>query len=398
MKRILASLLLVISGLVVGLFIAELGLRLIGISYPVFYRADDLTGIALIAGAEGWYRKEGVAYVRINNAGFRDQDHTKEKPANTLRIAVLGDSFAEGFQVPLESTFWAVTGQELQGCSRLGEQRIEVLNFGVSSYGTAQELLTLRHRAWDYNPDIVMLAITTANDISDNSRKLKKLKQLKQSEIIPYFLYQGDELILDNSFLDSDSYASRRSRRKFNEFTNYSRLIQLYKYVKNLRANNWRVRRPKFVTADQEDLFEPGLLDDIYREPSAPEWKEAWRVTEGLIALMRDEVVEKEVDFIVVTLSNGMQVYPDSAVRERFKESLGVIDLFYPDMRIKALGEREGFPVINLAPLIWAYTKENHTFVHGFENTRLGIGHWNDMGHRLAGQIIAEEICGKHLP
>jgi hypothetical protein len=397
MKRMLASLLLIISGLGVGLFIAELGLRLADISYPAFHRADNLTGIALIAGAEGWYRTEGEAYVRINNAGFRDQDHTKEKPANTLRIAVLGDSFVEALQVPLESTFWTVAGQELQGCSWLGKQRIEVLNFGVSGYGTAQELLTLRHNVWGYNPDIVMLAFTTGNDVSDNSRKLKQLKQLKQSKFIPYFVYQGDELILDNSFLESDSYVYRRNRRNIDELINYSRLLQFLRNVKRLSENNWQVKRPNFVTADQEDLFEPGLLAGIYREPPTPEWREAWRLTEDLIVLMRDEVVVKKAEFIVVTLSNGIQVHPDSTVRERFKDSLGVMDLFYPDMRIKSLGEREGFPVITLAPLMWAYTKKNQTFVHGFENTRMGIGHWNDMGHRLAGQLIAEEICRKHL-
>ena len=35
------------------------------------------------------------AYVRINDDGLRDRAHTKEKPANTFRIAVLGDSYAE---------------------------------------------------------------------------------------------------------------------------------------------------------------------------------------------------------------------------------------------------------------------------------------------------------------
>ena len=397
-KRVLANLLLVISGLGVSLLIAELGLRLACISYPAFHRVDEITGIALIPGAEGWYRTEGEAYVRINNAGFRDQDHTKEKPDGTLRIAVLGDSFSEALQVPLESTFWAVTEQVLQGCSQLGEQQIEVLNFGVAGYGTAQELLTLRHRVWDYNPDIVMLAFTIANDISDNSRKLKQLKQFEQSKIIPYFVYQGDELILDKSFLKSDTYVTRRSRRSLDGLANYSRLLQVLRNVKRLSANNWRVKRPNYITADQEHLYEPGLLDDIYREPRTSEWREAWRLTEDLIIIMRDEVVEKKAEFIVVTLSNGIQVHPDSTVQKRFKESLGITDLFYPDMRIKSLGEREGFPVINLAPLMSAYTKENQTLVHGFENTRLGIGHWNDMGHRLAGQIIAEEICLKHLP
>jgi len=53
-------------------------------------------------GAEGWWSKEGGAYVRINNGGLRDREHAKAKPTNALRIAVLGDSYAEALQVPID--------------------------------------------------------------------------------------------------------------------------------------------------------------------------------------------------------------------------------------------------------------------------------------------------------
>jgi hypothetical protein len=398
MKRMLGRLLLIIFGLVIGLFIAEMVLRFAGISYPAFYRVDNLTGIALIAGAEGWSRNEGEAYVRINKAGFRDQDHSKQKPANTLRIAVLGDSYAEAPQVPLESTFWAVASQELQGCGRLDGQRVEVLNFGVSGYGTAQELLTLRHRVWDYSPDMVMLAITTANDISDNVRELKQINQSSQSKVIPYFVYLGNALVLDNSFLESEEYRSRLSRGYSDKLRNHSRLLQMLNHVRQLRANNWRPKLPGWIPVDREHLPEPGLLDDIYRQPSTSVWDAAWRLTEDLVVQMRDEVARKRAKYIVVTLSNGIQVHPDAAVRERFKESLGITELFYPDMRIKSLGEREHFPVINLAPRMRAYASEHKLFLHGFDNTMLGIGHWNENGHGVAGHIIANEICSKYLP
>ena len=315
---------------------------------------------------------------------------------------MLGDSFAEARQVPIEDTFWTLAGKDLQGCNRLGDLQIEVLNFGVSSYGTAQELLTLRNRVWDYNPDIVLLAFVTGNDISDNSRKLKQIKQLEQSKIVPYFVYHGDELILDNSFLLLDSFTKRQSKTVSDVLVNHSRLLQMLRHVKRqirqLRTNGWKVKRPDYITVEKEHLFEPGLLDDIYSDPGTPEWMEAWRLTEDLVVRMRDEVVEHNAAFIVVTLSNGIQVHPDSTVRERFKKSLGIADLFYPDMRIKSLGAHKGFPVINLAPLMWVYARENQIFLHGFENTMLGIGHWNDAGHRLAGQLIAREICSNYLP
>jgi len=71
--------------------------------------------------------------------------------------------------VPVENTFWAVMEDRLKGCNAFAGKQIEVLNFGVSGYGTAQELLSLRQDVWDYQPDMVLLAVTTGNDISDNS-------------------------------------------------------------------------------------------------------------------------------------------------------------------------------------------------------------------------------------
>ena len=94
--------------------------------------------------------------------------------------------------------------------------------------------------------------------------------------------------------------------------------------------------------------------------------------------------------FAVVTLSNGIQVFPDSTVRNQFLDEMRLQHLFYPDFRIKMLGERHGFPVINLAPLLQAYAERNDVFLHGFENMVLGFGHWNREGHRAAGDAIAE--------
>ena len=88
-----------------------------------------------------------------------------------------------------------------------------------------------------------------------------------------------------------------------------------------------------------------------------------------------------------------MQVYPDSSRRREFMKQLGITDLFYPDERIRALGEREGFDVLTLAPTFQAYAEQHHVDLHGYENSGLGQGHWNVEGHHLAGKLIAEKLC-----
>jgi len=136
-----------------------------------------------------------------------------------------------------------------------------------------------------------------------------------------------------------------------------------------------------------------GINDVIYKPPSDPPWREAWRVTEGEIAQMNREVKAHGAAFLAVTLSTGIQVWPDPTVRDQYMERLGVKDLWYPDLRISALGEHNGFPVLVLAQPMQAYAENHHVFLHGFKNTKPGEGHWNEAGHRLGGELIAARLC-----
>jgi hypothetical protein len=115
-------------------------------------------------------------------------------------------------------------------------------------------------------------------------------------------------------------------------------------------------------------------------------------VTEALIREMRDEVQQHGARFVVVTLSNGIQVHPDASAREAFMRRVGASDLFYPDKRIASLGERERIEVFTLAPELQLYAERNRVFLHGF-GEGLGNGHWNAEGHRVAGELLTQKLC-----
>src|SRR5919197_4209634 len=142
----------VLASVTLGLLIFELFLRAVGYTYPVFYQPDEVRGYSLRPGAAGRYRKEGAAFVRINGDGLRDREHTKEKPSGTLRIAVVGDSYAEAFQVEQDKAFWSVLERRLGDCPALEGRRGEGIKFGGSGYGAAQEVFTLREKGLGYSP------------------------------------------------------------------------------------------------------------------------------------------------------------------------------------------------------------------------------------------------------
>jgi hypothetical protein len=396
LKGWIANVILVIGGTVIGILLFELALRAIDYSSPNFYRFDLYTGAALRAGAEGWWRKEGESYVKINSDGLRDREHQKPKPSGTFRIAVLGDSYAEAMQVPMEDTFWKMLELELQTCQAFKGRQIEAINFGVAGYGTAQEILTLRHRGWDYSPDLVLLAFLSGNDLRNNVRALE------QDPRRPYFVYKDDALVLDASFQETFGWRFRLLVRRngVDWLIDHLRILQFLNeamYFIKSQITQMNQNTPASGKLQNEAKGQPqrevGLDTMVYLESTDPLWKEAWRVTEGLIVQMRNEVREKGADFIVVTLTNGDQVDLDPLKRSRYAQSLGVPDLLYPERRIKSLGDREGIPVLNLAQPFAAYAEQHKVLLHGFKN---GGGHWNVEGHHLAGKLIAEKICSGH--
>jgi hypothetical protein len=388
MKYAKENLLLLSFGILAGLLLAEILLRLLGIGYPCFSHHDLSCGSRLRAGVTGYWLKEGGGYVSINSDGLRDREHAIAKPRNTIRIAVLGDSFTEAFQVNREDAFWAVMEKELARCTKLAGKKVEVINFGQSGFGTAMELLALRHRVWKYSPDIVLLAFFTGNDISDNSRILKKANHH------PYFVYRGDTLTLDNSGVKAahERYAGWWNDMRMWIF-NRSRVLQLLDKG-STALGEWLERTPTEKAEAKEDLLEPGLYEAVYRPPSDAVWQEAWRVTEGLLLKMRDEVRERGAEFLVIILGNSVAVHPDPSIRKKFETRLGVKDLLYPDRRIKRFCEREGIPVLALTPYFQEYATGNKIFLHGF-GPAMGKGHWNEQGHRLAGELIAQFLCNE---
>ncbi len=379
-QLIVARMLLVCCGLAVGLGLCELALRLSGIAYPLPYTPDVHVGSRLQPGFQAWFTKEGRAYVRVNQAGFRDRHHRLEKPPATLRIAVLGDSFAEAVQVSQDETFWSVLERTLAGAPELAGRQVEVLNFGISGHGTAQQLQMLRHYALAYRPDIVLLAFFAGNDVRNNCR------ELEPDDVRPFFLLNDGQLVLDDRFLTHPAFvkANAAATRRKVAAINACRLLQL--------ANEWKNRPPP--RGGGTSYFEPGVDDLVFAVPQDSAWRNAWEVTDALVIELNRETRRRGARFVVATVTQAVQVHPDERLREAFAAQLGVPDLRYPEQRLAALGQTHDFQVIPLADAMLRQAVSRDTFLHGFNNTQPGTGHWNAAGHRLAGTLIAESLRG----
>jgi len=372
--------------------LTEIALRVSRVQFdPQLYAPNRELGWVMHPGASGVVAVETRQFVRINSHGFRDQERSYDKPANTVRIAVLGNSWTEALQVPLEKTYCSVLQQRLTQSSCFHGKHVEVLNFGVAGYSTAQELMTLQQEVWKYHPDLILLAFYPARDIANNVRELNNAVNPEQS---PYFVYRGDKLVLDDSFR---ALPVLRARQIALQDLNY-RLTQHFRTLQVISALQ-RFTKIRVAMAAVHERAQQAGVDNleyiIYAPPARPDMQRAWQVTEGLLLAMRDEVKAHGAEFHILTLATRPQVIPDPAKRSELMHKLGVDNLSYADDRVRQFGLRENISVTNLAPALSEYAEAHHVYLNGFNPSNLGAGHWNETGHRIAAETIAVDLCAE---
>jgi hypothetical protein len=103
-----------------------------------------------------WGTFQGGQSFRTNEFGMRDRSYAQAKPANTFRIALLGQSYVAGDGVSDGETFEQLVEDRLNAAAPRGAPTAEFLNFGVGSYSAAQQLLLLNDRVLAFSPDVVI--------------------------------------------------------------------------------------------------------------------------------------------------------------------------------------------------------------------------------------------------
>jgi hypothetical protein len=106
--------------------------------------------------------------ISTNSDGLRGtKNYDRTTPPGTLRIAILGDSYAFGYGCNDDQVVSSVLENYLNDPPQIGRRKWEVLNFGVSGYGQSEELTIYRNKTRFYRPDNVIL-FYFENDIGNN--------------------------------------------------------------------------------------------------------------------------------------------------------------------------------------------------------------------------------------
>jgi hypothetical protein len=109
--------------------------------------------------------------VDINSHGLRGPEPSYAKPPSTFRILNLGDSVVMGWGVREEDTY----GRQLETLLNEqpnGDQHYEVINAGVPGWNQENALAYLQAEGLKFKPDLILLDLTTVNDIYGKSALL----------------------------------------------------------------------------------------------------------------------------------------------------------------------------------------------------------------------------------
>ncbi|OGJ57005.1 hypothetical protein A2635_02930 [Candidatus Peribacteria bacterium RIFCSPHIGHO2_01_FULL_51_9] len=116
--------------------------------------------------------------LKTNSQGLRDKEYAIEKPPNTLRIAVIGDSFTFPDGVRIEDAYHSLLEKWFNEKSE--NLQYEFINFGVGGYDLPDYIATLQGKALAYHPDLILLGFCPRNDFLP--RPLFPSKEQKETQ------------------------------------------------------------------------------------------------------------------------------------------------------------------------------------------------------------------------
>ena len=222
---------------VVGLLAIELAGRVFFYFRPAYHvlhiEPDRVTGWKQLAGHNYvwtgmyWWAADFSAPIRVNSHGFRDHERKLDKPTGTTRVGILGESYAEAMQVPIEET-GAQLLEEFLNEAAGDSSPFEVLNFAVTKYSLGQYLLTWEEAASRFDLDHVIILVSShvfRRTVTRYETGAFATNRGKSLWVRPTFRLEGERLVREpaadyDAFVESQKtlianrFGGSRSRRR----------------------------------------------------------------------------------------------------------------------------------------------------------------------------------------
>jgi hypothetical protein len=371
---------LALCGLVVGLLLGEIALRLFGNYLPDGLKYS-LGAARFIAQKRGIFVPDVYlgtkcspnisAYVdghpdfsyRVNtislgfaDIGFRD-DGIDGKPY----AVALGDSFVWGEGVNSDQT-WVERLEKETG--------FDFANLGVNAYGSLQEERMLEKYGLALKPKLVLWAFFP-NDFRDNTAFEKAAKKGLPTEKVAS--YQDDWL------KDVDA-SLRKQSLAYN-------LLALPLAAEDSDGDNWE--RAKSYKSQRLDIM---FSIDYWRKRldlSQDDISHGWDLTQRALLQAKELTEQNGVTLVVVLIPFKEQTY--WPIASKLVEDPGLYDVDKPGELVRNWCEEQGIRYVDLYPVFREHAQQEEQLYFRYDS------HWNSQGHTLAAQTVRDYLVREGL-
>jgi hypothetical protein len=316
------------------------------------------------------YRNDRGDFVRrkINQWGYPDKEHKKEKGDGVYRIGFFGDSYTQAIQVPLGQTFFRLIEDNLKSYN------VECLAFGVSGFSTLQSYLTCRKWMDFFDLDMVVY-VFCENDLGD------QIREIKRAATIPYPILTENGFKIDNSFREGRKYREKFYFKIGDYLTSHSlvcatisqRLKLLLKHGVMIKVTEEdRLMKTKANIITKANKFpnqgdEPSTWPDSLREY-------AKKLESVILLKWKDEVELKKRKFLIICIPRSL----DLKNKDSWKQWLGEFCKNQNIIFIDPTVDLQKMSLSGKEVFYDHFTKYGHTgfansFVRWFENNALQI-------------------------
>lgn len=355
------KLLFLILILIICFFIFEMFYRVFNFPQyayvsPIYFYNENIKMITLEPNINGSLQTNDVSIkISTNSHGMRDLERDYDKPNDTKRIALVGDSFVFG-HVDFNDTF----GKQLQNC--YNDKEIEVLSFGISGYTPNDYYNYIIREVVDYSPDIVITFLYVGNDIVN--------------------LSQEDKSVVYNGYLVSNgSMNSTFVKQKFNLVLFLRKNIKCHAFFYELIYG--------------KETKESTIKDYLRAYSNNSQTNYNIKQVEYKIKEIDDFLKKRDINHFIVIIPQKIQFLSDEEFDKRYVSYLRKkgnftevdYDLLYPQNKLKKYFKENEILFLDTYPSL----NENSSLFYYKHDT-----HLNDKGNELTVRLIVRFISQEY--
>ena len=355
--------------LLIVVALIESAARVVHFFYPVY---KDKTSVWIehstfhhwhAANAEDNSRADTGEYnvpVRTNSFGMPGKERFIRKQEGVYRIALLGDSFVEGFTTKEEDSIAEVIEKHLNE-SKAGKH--EVLNFGCSSFSPSLEYYLLKELVHKFRPDMIVL-LFHVTDVSND------------------WDYDKAKVLDSNSrAVGIDGYTDKGVL-----YSTLEKSVFLRAVVQKIKL----IRRKKRLREDKEYHLTGSYFAMFKNEYSELDIK-AWELTKTYLNHIRVWSDNAGVPFIIGVIPVGPQVEvlaEDSGIKLKFPQGWHNLQSTKMQDLLFDWSKDTGVEYLDLLPYAKAYKENNmdETLFYPLDQ------HFTPNGNRVAAEAVYEKI------